>query len=98
MSLRRVALGMAVTVSAALAGAAAALPATMHPELGARLAGMGEHGVVNLQVKSKSGQVCWTFDLTTKGITRVDPHRAERPSSRHSARRTRRRVAPRRPP
>jgi len=47
----------------------------MHPELGARLAGMGEHGVVNIQVKTKSKQLCWTFDLpTTKGITGASIH------------------------
>src|SRR5262245_36956030 len=47
----------------------------MHPELAARLSGMGEHGVVNLQVKSKTGQLCWTFDLpTTKGITGASIH------------------------
>jgi hypothetical protein len=75
MHFSRVALGMAVGVSAALASVASALPATMHPELGARLTGMGEHGVVNLQVKSKSGQICWTFDLpTTKGITGASIH------------------------
>ena len=39
-----------MTVTAALAGPAAAAPATMHPSLAARLAGMGEHGIVNLQV------------------------------------------------
>jgi hypothetical protein len=47
----------------------------MHPELAARLAGMGEHGVVNLQVKSKSGQLCWAFELpTTKGMTGASIH------------------------
>jgi len=53
----------------------AAFAAEMHPELGARLAGMGEHGVVNLQVKAKSKQVCWTFDLpSTSGITAASIH------------------------
>jgi hypothetical protein len=46
----------------------------MHPVLGAKLAGMGEHGVVNLQVKTKSGQLCWTFTLATKGITGASIH------------------------
>lgn len=78
MQFRRVALGMVVTVGAALAFAASALPATMHPVLGARLAGMGEHGIVNLQVKSKSGQICWTFDLTTKGITGASIHAGQK--------------------
>ena len=78
MQFRRVALGVAMTASAALAFAASALPATMHPQLGARLAGMGEHGIVNLQVKSKSGQVCWTFDLTTKGVTGASIHTGQK--------------------
>jgi hypothetical protein len=55
--------------------ASAATAATMHPELAAHLSGMGEHGVVNLQVKSKSSQVCWTFDLpTTKNVTGASIH------------------------
>jgi hypothetical protein len=60
---------------AALAFAApAALASEMHPELGARLSGMGEHGVVNLQVKSKAGQLCWTFDLASSGLTGASIH------------------------
>jgi hypothetical protein len=43
--------------------APSAMATTMHPELGARVAGMGEHGIVNLRVKSTSGQICWVFDL-----------------------------------
>jgi hypothetical protein len=55
--------------------ASAAIAATMHPELAAHLSGMGEHGIVNLQVKSKSNQVCWTFDLpTTKNVTATSIH------------------------
>jgi hypothetical protein len=41
----------------------------MHPELGAKLAGMGEHGVVNLQAQAAKSRLCWTFDLKTAGIT-----------------------------
>jgi hypothetical protein len=48
------------TLAVAAAGASAA---TMHPELGAHLAGMGEHGVVNLQLTASSGKICWTFDV-----------------------------------
>ena len=48
------------TLAFATAGASAA---TMHPELGAHLAGMGQHGVVNLQLTSSSGKICWTFDV-----------------------------------
>ena len=41
----------------------------MHPKLGAKLSGMGEHGIVNLQSNAAKGKLCWTFELTTKGIT-----------------------------
>jgi hypothetical protein len=58
---RLVSVPAAVVVSLAIASTAMA--ASMHPALGARLAGMGEHGIVNLHVKSASGQVCWAFDL-----------------------------------
>ena len=54
--------------AAVLLGAGAAL-AAMHAELGAKLAGMGEHGIVNLQSNATKGKLCWTFELTTKGIT-----------------------------
>ena len=49
-----------------------ALPAladTMHPVLGARLSGMGEHGIVNFHSYASQSKLCWTFELTTKGIT-----------------------------
>ncbi|HEY3922887.1 MAG TPA: hypothetical protein VGL76_12350 [Gaiellaceae bacterium] len=57
----------ACTGGALALGAATAQASTMHPVLGAKLAGMGESGVVNLQVKSHD--LCWTFDVPTKGIT-----------------------------
>jgi hypothetical protein len=64
-----------LVAAAGLALVPAAIASGMHPELGARLAGMGEHGVVNLQVKAKQGQLCWTFDLpTTTGITGASIH------------------------
>src|SRR5438132_6411871 len=58
-------------VAALLAPAALALPRAMHPTLGATLAGKNEvpkgsptaHGIVNLNLKSAAGQVCWTFEL-----------------------------------
>jgi hypothetical protein len=50
----------AATLALASAGASAS---AMHAELGARLSGMGDHGVVNLQVSSGSGKLCWTFDV-----------------------------------
>jgi hypothetical protein len=57
----------AAVVAAVAAGAARA--DTMNPTLGAKLAGMGEHGIVNLKSMSADGKLCWTFDLPTKGIT-----------------------------
>jgi hypothetical protein len=66
------AVGAALVLSVQSASAARATQ--MHPELGARLAGMGEHGVVNLQATAKSGKLCWTFDLATKGITGASIH------------------------
>jgi hypothetical protein len=60
---------VAAAAAATLAAAGSALAATMHPVLGARLAGMGEHGIVNLQSHARKGQICWTFELATKGIT-----------------------------
>ena len=59
-------IGAAVVAALALAGAATA---AMHPQLGARLAGMGEHGVVNLQLNVTGHEICWTFDVPTKGVT-----------------------------
>ena len=69
-------LALPAVVAVALAAAVpAALGSAMHPELGARLSGMGEHGVVNIQVKATSKQLCWTFDLpTTTGITGTSIH------------------------
>ena len=61
--------GFAAVTSAAALGAASAGAATMHPVLGAKLAGMGEHGVVNFQSNAAKGRLCWTFDVTTDGIT-----------------------------
>jgi len=50
-----------------LAGTAAA--DTMHPELGAKLSGMGEHGIVNLTLKQTHHEICWTFDIPTMDPT-----------------------------
>jgi len=52
-----------------LLGGAAAEANTMHPELGAELSGMGEQGIVNLQSNATKGQLCWTFDVSAKGLT-----------------------------
>ncbi len=66
--MRKFAFGMA-TVAAACALSAVASGAMMHPVLAAKLAGMGEHGVVNLQSNAGKGQLCWTFDVMTDGVT-----------------------------
>jgi hypothetical protein len=50
--------------------AAAATADTMHPQLGARLSGMGEHGIVNVTLKAKNHDICWTFDIPTKAPVR----------------------------
>lgn len=51
------------------AGASATMAGTMHPELGARLSGMGEHGIVNLTLKASHHEICWTFDIPTRRPT-----------------------------
>ena len=58
---------LAYAVGVFALGVAAAQADTMHPVLGAKLSGMGEHGVVNLQLKTHD--LCWTFDVSTKGLT-----------------------------
>ena len=55
--------------AAALGLAGAALADTMHPVLGAKLSGMGEHGVVNLHSYVSKQQLCWTFELPAAGET-----------------------------
>ncbi|HXY84237.1 MAG TPA: hypothetical protein VEH52_02055 [Gaiellaceae bacterium] len=61
---------LTISAVAALAlGAGTAAATTMHPELGARLSGMGQHGIVNLTLKAKTHDICWTFDIPTKGAT-----------------------------
>ena len=71
----------------------------MHPELAARLAGMGEHGIVNLTVNAKGKKLCWTFDVPTKGITGAAIHTRANGTVLVRARqaRTRRRAARPRP-
>ena len=62
-------IAVAVATSTVLLGAGAALADTMHPELGAKLSGMGQHGIVNLQSNATKGKLCWTFEVPTTGIT-----------------------------
>jgi len=63
---RITALAAGLTTLAACSGAAAAM---MHPVLGAKLSGMGEKGVVNLQSDATKGELCWTFTLSASGLT-----------------------------
>jgi hypothetical protein len=60
---------LAATAVTAAIGAGTAGAAMMHPVLGAKLSGMGEHGVVNLQSDASKGQLCWTFDLMAQNVT-----------------------------
>ena len=53
----------ATVATAALAVVPLATAATMHPELGAHLSGMGETGVVNLTAHAKGHRLCWKFQL-----------------------------------
>lgn len=63
---------LAASMLATAAGASASM---MHPLLGARLAGMGDHGVVNLTLTQSSGKVCWTFKLPARlKATRASIH------------------------
>ena len=67
----------AVVAAAALAAVPVAAAGMLHPQLGARLSGMGETGIVNLQAHAKTHQLCWTFDLHVMhvlGATIRDAH------------------------
>lgn len=67
----------AVAVAAALVVVPLAAAAMMHPKLAARLSGMGEHGVVNLQAHAQQHELCWNFDLNVMhplGSTIRDAH------------------------
>jgi hypothetical protein len=67
----------AVVVAAALAAVPVASAGMMHPTLGARLAGMGEHGIVNLQAHAATNRLCWKFELSVMhvlGATIRDRH------------------------
>jgi hypothetical protein len=65
-----------ITVAATLALAAAGASASMmHATLGAKLTGMGDHGVVNLHVTASSDKLCWTFDVPeSMAATRASIH------------------------
>ena len=68
----------AATVAAlALVAIPVAAAGMMHPTLGARLSGMGEHGIVNLQAHAAKNQLCWKFELSVMhvlGATIRDAH------------------------
>jgi hypothetical protein len=57
-----------VVVAAALVAVPVAAAGMMHPELGARLSGMGEHGIVNLQAHATQHELCWKFELGTMHV------------------------------
>jgi hypothetical protein len=58
----------AIAATAALAAVPVATAGMMHPTLGARLAGMGEHGIVNLQAHATKHELCWKFDLSVMHV------------------------------
>jgi hypothetical protein len=60
---------VAAAAAALVIGGGVARADMMHPELGAKLSGMGQHGIVNLQSNMTKGRLCWTFDVMTHGIT-----------------------------
>jgi hypothetical protein len=65
----------ATTLALAAAGVSAS---TMHAILGAKLTGMGDHGVVNLHVAASAGRLCWSFDVpATMGATVASIHAGE---------------------
>lgn len=49
--------------ASALVAVPVAAAGMMHPTLGARLSGMGEHGIVNLHANATTHRLCWTFDI-----------------------------------
>jgi hypothetical protein len=62
-------LTLALTAATALAVTSVAPAGMMHPTLGARLSGMGDHGIVNLQAHATKGQLCWKFQLSAMHLT-----------------------------
>ncbi|HLX32110.1 MAG TPA: hypothetical protein VKR79_05000 [Gaiellaceae bacterium] len=60
---------LAIATAAVLATASIAFAGMMHPTLGARLSGMGDHGIVNLQSHASKGQLCWKFELSVMHLT-----------------------------
>ena len=69
MQARRTMMMMAIAGAAIAIGGGAARADMMHPALGAKLSGMGEHGVVNFTADAAKHRLCWAFDVMTTGIT-----------------------------
>ncbi len=67
--MRRTRITTLATGLTTLAVCACASAAMMHPVLGAKLSGMGEKGVVNLQSNTAKDELCWTFTLTANDLT-----------------------------
>jgi hypothetical protein len=60
---------LAALVTTATAGATMHPMRGMHPRLAAKLAGMGQHGVVNLRSQVAKARLCWTFELPAMTVT-----------------------------
>jgi hypothetical protein len=58
----------AAVAAAALAAVPVAGAGMMHPQLAARLSGMGETGVVNLTAHAQGHRLCWKFKLHTMHV------------------------------
>lgn len=67
--MRRTTIAGAAAAAACALAAPAALGADMHPVLGAKLSGMGDHGVVNFHSNIAKHQLCWTFDVMAEHVT-----------------------------
>ncbi|HZT85411.1 MAG TPA: hypothetical protein VE984_08340 [Gaiellaceae bacterium] len=59
----------AAVASAALVAVPTATAGMLHPTFGARLSGMGEHGIVNLHAHAKGHRLCWQFELSLMHLT-----------------------------
>jgi hypothetical protein len=69
MRVRLLAVSAVALLALVATAAASATIRGMHPHLAARVAGMGEHGIVNLTSHASTGKLCWTIEVPTKGVT-----------------------------
>jgi hypothetical protein len=60
---------LTLTAAAALALGGVAAAGSMTPVFGARLSGMGDHGIVNFHSYASKHRLCWAFDLMVHGAT-----------------------------